>query len=73
MAMNNSYIKKDPATGDTQSSSIDDADKDMYKHFVSFMVDDIKYLIPIDNNNFEKSVISEELMNHIVHGRQKGV
>ena len=37
------------------------------------MAADEKYLIPLDNNNFTKSVITEELMNHIVHGRQKDV
>jgi hypothetical protein len=33
------------------------------------MAEDDKYLIPLDNHDFKKSVISEELMHHIIHGR----
>jgi hypothetical protein len=48
-------------------------DINTYKHFVSFMVNDEMYLIPMDNENFSKSVITEELLNHILHGRQRAV
>ena len=69
LAANNKKLEKDESTGDAKSDSVPAEDKDTFKHFVSFMVDNNKYLIPIDNQNFKKSVISEELMNHIIHGR----
>ena len=37
------------------------------------MVENVTYLIPVDSFKFKKSVISEELLNHIIHGRQKDV
>ena len=56
--------------GDLMSSSVNEKDKDTFKHFTSFMYDNQLWLIPLDNENFSKSVITEELMNHILHGRQ---
>ena len=37
------------------------------------MANDQSYLIPLDNDNFKKSVIGEDLLNHIIHGRQLAV
>ena len=73
MAFSNTYLGKDEITGDALSKSVTADDKNTFKHFASFMVNDIKYLIPMDNDNFDESVITEELMNHIIHGRQIAV
>jgi hypothetical protein len=73
MAFSNTYLGKDELTGDALSKSVTADDKNTFKHFASFMVNDIKYLIPMDNDNFDESVITEELMNHIIHGRQIAV
>jgi hypothetical protein len=56
-------------TGDAQSNSVPEDDKNTFKHFASFMADNETFLIPLDNDNFKKSVITEELLNHIIHGR----
>jgi len=69
MSVSGTYLKKDPVTGDALQESVPQEDKNTYKHFVSFMANDEKYLIPLDNDNFTKSVITEELLNHIIHGR----
>jgi len=55
------------------SDSVAEKDKGTFKHFSSFMYDNQLYLIPLDNENFKKSVITEDLMNHILHGRQRDV
>ena len=73
MSLSQRMLQKDKDTGDAMSSSVDDKDKNTYKHFVSCMVNNNTYLIPLDNENFSKSVITESLMNHIIHGRQKDV
>jgi hypothetical protein len=73
ISLSNSYLEKDPDTGDAKSDSIPAVDKDTFKHFVSFMSDSKTYMIPLDNDNFKKSVISEELLNIIIHGRQRAV
>ena len=71
MSLSTSYMQTDSTTGDAKSESI--TEKDTFKHFVSFMANNETFVIPMDNENFKKSVIAEELMNHIIHGRQKGV
>ena len=73
MALSQSLLDTDKQTGDAMSSSVPEKDKNTYKHFVSFMVNNNSYLIPLDNENFSKSVIAESLMNHIIHGRQRDV
>jgi hypothetical protein len=73
MALSNTQLEKNPLTGDAISSSVPSKDMNTYKHFVSFMAEDQMYLIPLDNDNFNKSVITEELLNHILHGRQRAV
>lgn len=73
LAFSESYLQKDKITGDAMSKSVPEDDKNTFKHFASFMADDIKYLIPMDNDNFDKSVITEELMHHIINGRQRAV
>ena len=73
MSLSTSQLESDPVSGDAKSSSVPEKDINTYKHFVSFMAEDQKYLIPMDNDNFGKSVITEELLNHILHGRQRAV
>ena len=73
MSVSGTYLKKDPVTGDARSDSVPSQDKNTFKHFASFMAQDVEYLIPLDNDNFKKSVITEELLNHIMHGRQRSV
>lgn len=73
MSLSSSQLESDPVSGDAKSASIPEKDLNTYKHFVSFMAEDQKYLIPMDNDNFGKSVITEELLNHILHGRQRAV
>ena len=73
MSVSGSVLKRDPKTGDAMSESVPDEDKNTFKHFASFMAKDEKYLIPLDNDNFSKSVIAEELVHHILHGRQRSV
>lgn len=55
------------------SDSVKPQDKNTYKHFLAFMANDNRYLIPVDGKNFKESVIAEELLNHVVHGRQRSV
>lgn len=72
ISLSNTQLEKD-AKGDVMSDSVKDQDKNTYKHFLAFMAKDNRYLIPVDGNNFKESVIAEELLNHIVHGRQRSV
>ena len=37
------------------------------------MVENERYLIPLDNSEFKKSVIAEELLMHVVNGRQRSI
>jgi hypothetical protein len=37
------------------------------------MADSEKFIIPLDSQNFKKSVASEEVMHHIINGRQNEV
>ena len=67
LSLSNEYLDKGATSGDAKSEDI--VEKGTYKHFVSFMVDNEKYLVTLDNEDFKKSVISEGLMNHIIHGR----
>ena len=69
MAFSSKYLDGDNTTQDAQSSLVPDNDKNTFKFFASFMAEDQTYLIPMDNDNFKKSVITEELLNHIIHGR----
>lgn len=62
--LSNSYLPE---------SSDKAVEKDTFKHFVSFMAKNETFLVPLDNQNFKRSVISEELMNHVMHGRQKDI
>mmetsp|Transcript_16052 Transcript_16052/g.27068 ORF Transcript_16052/g.27068 Transcript_16052/m.27068 type:complete len:383 (-) Transcript_16052:10-1158(-) len=55
------------------SDNVRKDDKHLFKYFISFMSKDRKYLIPIDNDNIKRSVISEELLNHVAHGRVREV
>jgi len=73
MTMNLSKLEKDPLTGDARSESVPEEDKNTFKHFSSFMVNNHWYLIPLDTKTFKKSVITEELFNHVIHGRQKAI
>ena len=70
LSISGTTLRTDPATGDAESESVPTEDKNTFKHFASFMAKDERYLIPLDNDNFKKSVITEELLNHIIHGRQ---
>ena len=70
LSVSGTSLKRDPTTGDAASESVPTNDKNTFKHFASFMANDVRYLIPLDNDNFRKSVITEELLNHIIHGRQ---
>ena len=72
ISLSNTYLEKDDK-GNVISDSVKAEDKDTYKHFLAFMAKDVNYLIPVDGNNFKESVIAEELLNHIVHGRQRAV
>ena len=72
ISLSNSQLEKD-SKGDVISDSVKKEDKNTYKHFLAFMAKDQRYLIPVDGNNFKESVIAEELLNHIVHGRQRAV
>ena len=49
------------------------AKRDQFKHFIAFMAKDKNYLIPVDSNTLGKSIISEELLQHIAHGRARAV
>ena len=69
MAFSSKYLDNDPSKGDAKSSLVPEGDKNTFKFFASFMAEDQTYLIPMDNDNFKKSVITEELLNHIIHGR----
>ena len=69
MAFSSKYLDSDPSKGDAKSSLVPEGDKNTFKFFASFMAEDQTYLIPMDNDNFKKSVITEELLNHIIHGR----
>ena len=73
MAFSSNYLDGDNTNQDTQSSLVPESDKNTFKFFASFMAEDQTYLIPMDNDNFKKSVITEELLNHIIHGRQRSV
>jgi hypothetical protein len=63
-------VKTNPISGEIE---VNEKDKNTFKHFTSFMADNEKYLIPLDNDNFKKSVIAEDLLLHIVNGRQRAV
>ena len=73
MYFSQKIMEKSDTASDVKSENVPEKDKNTYKHFVSFMADNQTYLIPLDNENFKKSVITETLMNHIIHGRQKEV
>lgn len=45
----------------------------MFKHFTSFMANNKTYLLPMDSKEFEKSLITEELLHHVMHGRQRAI
>jgi len=47
LSLTNSYLKTD-VEGDVKSSSIKEEDKDKYRHFVSFMAKDERFMIPLD-------------------------
>ena len=49
------------------------ADKDTFKHFTAFMANNRTFLIPMDSENFDKSVITEDLLHHVMHGRQRAI
>jgi hypothetical protein len=51
------------------SESVPEKDKNTFKHFSSFMANNQKYLIPLDSQHFKDSLITEELLHHIMHGR----
>ena len=73
LSVSGTQLKKNERTGDADSESVVNEDKNTFKHFSSFMVNDTPYLIPLDNDNFKKSVITEDLLNHVIHGRQLAV
>merc|ERR1711990_1367752 len=62
-------LKKDPTTGDASSESVREEEKNSFKHFTCFMHNNYWYLIPLDTKDFKKAVITEELFNHVIHGR----
>jgi len=72
ISLSNTQLEKD-ARGDVMSDSVKKEDKNTYKHFLAFMAKGERYLIPVDGDNFKQSVIAEELLNHIIHGRQRAV
>ena len=37
------------------------------------MANNQKYLIPMDSQHFKKSLITEDILHHIMHGRQRAV
>jgi hypothetical protein len=55
------------------SESVPEKDKNTFKHFSSFMANNQKYLIPLDSQHFKDSLITEELLHHIMHGRQRAI
>ena len=69
MTYNLEKLKKDPDTGDARSEAVPEQEKNTFKHFTSFMANNHWYLIPLDTKNFKKAVITEDLFNHVIHGR----
>lgn len=61
------------ANGDLRSEAVPEDDKKMFKHFASFMVHSQQYLIPLDCPSFKKAIISEDLLQDVIHGRQRAV
>lgn len=41
--------------------------------FASFMANNVTYLVPLDSDRFRDAVITEELLNDVMNGRQKSV
>lgn len=62
-------LKKDKQSGYAKSDNVSEKDKNTFKHFGCFMAKNEVFLIPLDNENFKKSVINEDLVHHIMHGR----
>lgn len=58
---------------DARSEDIPEQERGHFKHFASFMADNHQYLIPLDSPRFKDAVITEDLFNHVIHGRQKAV
>lgn len=69
LSISASFLKKDAKTGNAMSESVPQKDKNTFKHFSSFMANNQTYLIPLDSKHFKDSLITEELLHHIMHGR----
>jgi len=72
-SMRSKQLQKDPYTGDARSEGVPEEDKSTFKHFASFMAGNTRYLIPLDCPNFKEAVITEGLLQDVIHGRQKAV
>ena len=67
-------MSKDIKKDDTGDAVIGSVDKDhSFTNFLRFMANNEDYLLCVDAENFSKSIMTEDLVNHIVHGRQRGV
>ena len=73
LSVSNTALQKDPQTGNALAKSVPKQDQDMFKHFTAFMANNKTYLLPMDSKEFEKSLITEELLHHVMHGRQRAI
>lgn len=58
----------DDSTVRTTSKMVNEKEKDTFKRFISFYANNEKYLIPLDQQNFTKGVIDEDLLGNIIRG-----
>lgn len=45
--------------------------KGEFDRFAKFMANNVTYLVPLDSERFEEAIITEELLDHVMNGRQK--
>ena len=56
-----------------ESSDKEVTRKGEFERFAKFMANNVTYLVPLDSERFEEAIITEELLDHVMNGRQKSI